>query len=194
MTLRIKELLQEQGLRMKDIADRLGMDQSNLAKSLSKNPTLSTLQEVAKALNVDVQELFVRATPKQPTGIAVIGGKTYGLAEMPSVFQLPSYTDYSQLRKDIKAFIQKSIKEEQPDAFGAYVSTFELISLAYDKGNASFLLTLYYGNKKSATFTYDKFEYADWKEGNAEEPIWNLDDMMDEMIGVIENYVPALLG
>ena len=76
MELRIKDLLQEQGLRMSDLADRLGTNQSNLTKSLAKNPTLSTLEDVAKALKVEMHELFTPNIPSRPTGIAVVGGRT----------------------------------------------------------------------------------------------------------------------
>jgi malate dehydrogenase len=83
--LRIKELLKEKGLSMKDLADKTGLDQSNLVKSLSNNPKLSTLQEVAKALRVEMHELFNANSPSGPTGIAIIGGRSYAMMAMPTV-------------------------------------------------------------------------------------------------------------
>ena len=51
MALRIKEILKEQGLSIKDIADRMGADASNLSAALKKgNPKLSMLEDVANAI------------------------------------------------------------------------------------------------------------------------------------------------
>ena len=97
MELRIKDLLQEQGLRMADLADKLGMNQSNLVRSLSTNPKLSTLQDIAHALNVEMHELFTPNLPSRPKGIMVVGGRAYDLVESVQTIQVPFYTEYSKL-------------------------------------------------------------------------------------------------
>ena len=185
------ELLRKQGLRISDLADKMGTDQSNLKKSLANNPKLSTLQDVAKALGVDIHELFTGDRPSRPAGIAVIGGKTYGIAEMGSVVQLPSYADYSILRKDVKAFVQKSVKEAQSNAFGAFVHSFEFFSLVYDDKTGVFILALYYGANQAKTFFFDKMEYAEWKNGMDAEPDWNLEELAKDIISTIEGYVSS---
>ncbi len=183
------ELLRKQGLRIGDLADKMGTDQSNLKKSLANNPKLSTLQDVAKALGVDIHELFTGSHPTRPIGIAVIDGKTYGVAEMESVVQLPSYTNYSTLRKDIRAFVQSSITSAQPNAFGAFVNSFELFSLVYDDKTGLFNLALYYGSGQARTFFFDKMEYAEWKNGVDAEPDWNMEEITKDIIGIIEGFV-----
>lgn len=197
MELRIKELLQEQGLRMSDLADRMGTNQSNLAKSLAANPKLSTLQEVAAALKVQMHELFTGNIPTTPKGVVSIGGRTYGLVENRSIVQVPSYTDYSLLRRDVRNFIKNRVRireEGRTNAFCAFVGGYELMSLVYDRANARFILTLYYEDMESETFFFDKMEYAEWKEGDDREPTWNIEQMTWDIIGDIENVVPFKLG
>ena len=192
--LRVKELLEEQGLRMSDLADRLGTNQSNLSKSLAANPKLSTLQEVAKALKVELHELFTPNIPSRPTGIAVVGGRTYGLVDMLPIVQIPSYDNYAVLRKDVKAFISKSITDDKTNAFCALVNGYEMVSLVYDCGNKMFILTIYYGSGKSETLFFDKLEFAEWKNGKDSDPVWNLDDVFWEIMAPIENDVPIEYG
>lgn len=43
---------------MKDLAEKLGMSEVGLSKSLNGNPTVSRLEEIAKVLGVDFMELF----------------------------------------------------------------------------------------------------------------------------------------
>ena len=188
MELRVMELLREKGLRIGDLAERMGTDQSNLKKSLAHNPKLSTLQDAAKALGVDIQELFTADHPSR-VGMAVINGKTYAIAEMANVVQLPSYTDYTSLRKDVKAFVQSSIKEEKSSSFGAYVNSYELFSLVYDGKASKFVLSLYFGNKESKTLFYDKMEYADWDNGTDDDPEWSK-DIVAAIINDIEGCAP----
>ena len=45
---------------MKDLAEKLGMTEVGLSKSLNGNPTVSRLEEIAKVLDVDFMELFER--------------------------------------------------------------------------------------------------------------------------------------
>ena len=73
--MRIKELLQEKGMTQKELAERMGIAQSTLSVLLKKNPTLSTLQRIAYALGVTVEEL-VADNKKLPEP------KTFGWKEM----------------------------------------------------------------------------------------------------------------
>lgn len=60
MELRIKEILSEKGITLKDFATESGISQSNLSNYLKGNisPTLETLKKIAAHLNVDIVELF----------------------------------------------------------------------------------------------------------------------------------------
>lgn len=58
MNYRIKEVCRQKGLMMKDLAEKLGMTEVGLSKSLNGNPTVSRLEEIAKVLGVNFMELF----------------------------------------------------------------------------------------------------------------------------------------
>ncbi len=55
---RIKEILKERGMTMQQLSEELGIHRTNLFTSLSGNPTLSRLEEIAKILDVKVTDLF----------------------------------------------------------------------------------------------------------------------------------------
>lgn len=60
MDLRLKEILAQRGVTLKDFAQMSGISQSNLSNYLNGNisPTLDTLKKIASFLNIDVVELF----------------------------------------------------------------------------------------------------------------------------------------
>lgn len=63
--LRVKELLAERKILMKDFADMIGIKRETLTRSLKGNPQYSTLKAIADGLGVSVPELFKthEATP-----------------------------------------------------------------------------------------------------------------------------------
>jgi len=61
MEFRVKEICKEKGVKIKDLCAELGISDVALRKSLSTNPTVGTLEKIAKVLNVDVLELFAPA-------------------------------------------------------------------------------------------------------------------------------------
>lgn len=91
--LRVVELMKEKGLKMSDLATSLGVDQSNLTKSLKSNPTLSRLQAIADFLGVSVPELFVQPVKESMYGCIYINGS-------PEPVILRN-------KEEIKAFLEK---------------------------------------------------------------------------------------
>ena len=63
MDFRIKEICKERGMLFKELAGQLGITDIALRQSLQGNPTVGTLDRIAKVLDVEVSELF--ALPKQ---------------------------------------------------------------------------------------------------------------------------------
>lgn len=59
----VKELLKQKGMTAKDLAAKLNISEGALSKSLSGNPTLERINQIADALGVSVSELF--DTPKE---------------------------------------------------------------------------------------------------------------------------------
>lgn len=58
MKLRVKEILKSKKITQKELADRMGILPESLARILTGNPTMTTLGNMAKALNVNIGELF----------------------------------------------------------------------------------------------------------------------------------------
>ena len=56
--LRVKELLQERGVKMKEMAEQINITPESLSRALNGNPQYSTLKKVADYLNVNVRDLF----------------------------------------------------------------------------------------------------------------------------------------
>ena len=73
--LRVKELLAERKILMKDFADMIGIKRETLTRSLKGNPQYSTLKAIADGLEVSVPDLFKthKATPVIDGFISVNG-------------------------------------------------------------------------------------------------------------------------
>jgi transcriptional regulator with XRE-family HTH domain len=57
--IRIKDICKEKGIMMKELADRLDITPTGLSKAIGQDyPQLQTLERIAKALDVEVAELF----------------------------------------------------------------------------------------------------------------------------------------
>lgn len=58
--LRVKNICKQQGITLRELAERMSIAPEVVTRILSENgnPTLSTLVNMAKALNVEVYELF----------------------------------------------------------------------------------------------------------------------------------------
>ena len=61
--LQLKDLLRRKGMTAKELAVKIGISECALSKSLSGNPTLERIEQIAAALGVSVPELFA----PQPT-------------------------------------------------------------------------------------------------------------------------------
>lgn len=55
----IKSIIKQKGLTMEDVAERMGISRVALSQTLSGNPTMSTLQRIADALECKVGEFFL---------------------------------------------------------------------------------------------------------------------------------------
>lgn len=56
--IQIKDLLRQKGMAAKDLAAKMNISEGALSKSLSGNPTLERISQIADALNVPIIELF----------------------------------------------------------------------------------------------------------------------------------------
>lgn len=58
MKLRIKEVCKTKETSITELAQRMDIKQESLSRTINGNPTLSTLENIANALGVEVTELF----------------------------------------------------------------------------------------------------------------------------------------
>ena len=56
--LRIKEVIKEKGLTVKEVAEKLGMSSPSLSDAINGNPTADKLERIAQSLDVPITELF----------------------------------------------------------------------------------------------------------------------------------------
>lgn len=190
----LREICRRKGLRLSDVADRMGSGQSNLISSVKGNPSLAKLDEIANALQVSVSELLTMR-PEKATGVAIIDGQVYQVSKpAANVVQLPVYERYSDLRDDIKEFVTRAVEADGNTAKMAMLETFEVFSLSYDVHDAKFHLNLCYANGKTLSMAYQKLEYCDWKDEDTEESVkWDLHEVTQEIINDIESAVPTKL-
>ena len=176
MELRIKELCREKGLRMSDLAEKMGVNQANLAASLKGNPTLSRLQDVANILGVEIQELFPRKSKeRQIDGFVEIGGETLRLTGVedwaeasgmiPGFPKITYYEKVSYMRESVRQFVHRCLHNTSENASLAgnlmgtetFVLAFHPDCLDDDQVNGIFLLTLV---ARGCTFCYEQIAYG----------------------------------
>ena len=65
--LRIKEVAKSKGISITDLADRLGVKQVTLSRTINGNPTIETLRKLAAVLDCDVRELIEPTKEQEQT-------------------------------------------------------------------------------------------------------------------------------
>ena len=65
--LRVKAILDERNILMKDFAEQIGITRETLTRSLKGNPQYSTLKAIADGLNLSVPDLFISQSQQSET-------------------------------------------------------------------------------------------------------------------------------
>lgn len=65
MKLRVKEVIKAKGLTMQQVADVLGITRDTLTRNINGNPTIETLEKIAKTLGVSVSDLLDEERPEE---------------------------------------------------------------------------------------------------------------------------------
>ena len=84
---RVKEICADKGIQLKELAAIMDVKPESLSRTLNGNPQLSSLENIARALNVGVADLFAdksencvissSTTPNSLHSIIVYKNKTY---------------------------------------------------------------------------------------------------------------------
>ena len=72
--LRVKQIVKQKGLTLAKVAEMLEIHPVNLTSALNGNPTLATLERIAKVLEVDVVDLIERENNHTINGFIKIDG------------------------------------------------------------------------------------------------------------------------
>lgn len=194
MEQRIRKILSAKGLKMSDLANRVGMGQSNLVKSIKSNPKLSTLEDICVALGIEMTELLGGKEEKSD-GVIVLNGETYTIYKPKTrTAQIKVYNDYQELRSNIRDFVKKSLRTKELGSIGGMVEDFEYFTLLYDFNAEDtsvfehFYITIQYGKGKTWTYSYDTSEYMDSNEGT------DTKTLTEYIINDIEGKVLSELG
>ena len=131
MELRINQILQDRGMKLSDLAEKMGVDQSNLKRSLEKNPSLSRLEEVAKALDVNIQDLFPYKPSALSMGVLKMGDRHFSLVPM-DVSEPPYVFNYDEFYKKVEDFIRQYLKNGKTISLCGVYKGFCPVSLIYD--------------------------------------------------------------
>ena len=190
----LKDLCRLKGLTLTDVANRMGANPSNLLSSIKGNPKLSTLQDIAAALQISVSELITKR-PDSAQGLIIINSQTYQISKpATATVQLPSFTRYDTLREEIKDFVRKCVNGLESASKMGLVDTMEVFSLVYDAKTSKFLLSLCYSDGHTITSVYDKLEFCNWDQDASEDDAkWDLGTLSEEIINDIEGLVPMRL-
>lgn len=87
--LRVKELLKERGMMMKDFAERIGISRETLTRALQGNPQYSTLKTIADGLGLSVRDLFKPREEEQTLqGVITYKGEAYVIRSVGDIEEL----------------------------------------------------------------------------------------------------------
>ena len=188
----LREIAKAKGLKLSDIAARMGTTVSNLLTSVKGNPTVSKIQDIAEALGVGVSDLLT-LRPESAQGLVVIDGKTWQIARpSDAVVQIPTYNRYDVLRGEVRIFIARAVEGKDTVSMSGIVETMELFCLLYDGYNGVFHLSLCYGGGKTMTLSYDRLEFCDASK-DVDGGVWDVGQVTEEIINDLEGAVPAML-
>ena len=190
MKLRIEEIMVEKGLRKAEVARKAGLVQSNLNKAINTdgNPTVETLERIAKALEVEVYELFTDAFPSVPKGLILLNGQTYGLVSIPALPTIPNAENGFELRTLIGRFVFNCIKDGVASSITGSFKQTTLFTIFYAKEYEPerFMLSIMRGADKPLTFDYLQDEFAETdKEGSY--VVWDQNRIITELCAAIES-------
>jgi transcriptional regulator with XRE-family HTH domain len=82
---KVKAILQNKNMTQIDLAAKLKVQPETLSRTINGNPTLKSLTDIAKALDIEVVELFSK---NQPTGHIEYGNDIYAINSINDIKSL----------------------------------------------------------------------------------------------------------
>ena len=165
----IRETLKEKGISIKELSVRMGVTSSAISQLLANpNPSIQQLEKIAKAIGVDVMDLFAQDY-NYINGYFETEGVIYpvknreqfmGVYEnVDGIVHIPSYNNDGIYEGTVRGFCSNCIKEGKSDARMMRYGINEVFTLSYDAESQKFSLTLCIGNGELKFRQYDIYEY-----------------------------------
>jgi len=107
---KIKLLCKIKGISQKELAEKMGILPESLNRAINGNPQLSTLYNIAKALEVDITELFETPRKTNIKGYLEIEGVITPVNNLDELIQITNSLISTIPYRD-KPIILKEIKE-----------------------------------------------------------------------------------
>ena len=188
----VKEICKEKGISLKVLAEKLGITPSALSQSLNcPNPSMLSLERIAKALHVNLSELFDREYG-MINGFIKVNNDIYSVQtldqwvqvsrKLDGLVQIPTSDEIDGHRKEVSSFCARSIKNSQSASTMLAIGTIEVFTLSYDAICRRFHLTICKGRGDIWFNQYDVLEYC----GESDPQNTDIDLMVSEILNDIE--------
>ncbi len=180
------KILKERGMRMSNLAAKLGMDQSNLSKKLRKDPKVSLVESIARTLDVPVSTFFPETPPAAPAGVLDMGGKRFALVPLPDEVAGEQDTppEASKLTPEILqericSLAQQCLKDGRTRAIYGFLSD-HLVVVLYDAASKRYLRLLWEDDGEVTHLDYPLHGFDD--ESDAE---WDSEQLAELIVNDI---------
>lgn len=70
--MRIRDIIEQQGITTKEVADKIGISVSALNQNIAGNPSVKVLEKIATALDVPMWQLFASPEEVQKENDAIV--------------------------------------------------------------------------------------------------------------------------
>jgi len=109
----IERLLKEKEWKVADLENKIGQNRSvtNIFRGLSRNPTIEVLQSIAKAFDVEIQELLLdHSSPDSVLNVALLRDTCDKIIKELELIQCPITVKYSNIFSLIKEVYEYSVQ------------------------------------------------------------------------------------
>lgn len=96
--MRIRNIIEKQGITTKEVADKIGISVSALNQNISGNPSVKVLEKIATALNVPMWQLFA-----SPEDVASGADFVAFIKDGKNIYHADSIEELEKIISEIKA-------------------------------------------------------------------------------------------
>jgi transcriptional regulator with XRE-family HTH domain len=159
---RVKEILKEKGIKMKELAVEIGITPESLTRALQGNPQYLTLKKIANYLGVPVKDLFrdenvTKTTNNNIKGCVFVNEQMFSFNSRTEledflfngaygVVNIPSSPRQDTFKNTIIEFCSSSINKGESGAMMMRYGVNEVFALTFDSESKKISLTQCIGN------------------------------------------------